>query len=136
MSSEGQIRLDKALDECLAACQLWEIRVERDKDITPETLVYIDVCEEDDEETISLITYQELSHNFTKYFRKQLDELNEEFERKLNLREIDEEDEDDFLDFTPTPDEYRRWKLQVIEYLQKEVTNGNCYRKPLYYNFR
>lgn len=123
MNIEEGIPLYKALDECLAACQLWEIRIgrpllerlPRNTTITPETLVYIDVCEEEDEETISLITSEELNSNFKKYFRKQLDELNEEFEDLLDLGVVDEDDEDDFLAFTPSADEYRNWKLQVIK---------------------
>lgn len=125
MSSEEGIPLYKALDECLAACQLWEVRLPRNTSITPETLVFIDICDEDDEETISLVTSEELNSNYRKYFRKQLDKLNEEFEDLLALGVVDEDDEDDFLAFTPSPDEYRNWKLQVIDYLQKEVTNGN-----------
>jgi hypothetical protein len=116
MSIEEGTSLYQAIDDLLNSCQLWEIRVERYKDITPETLVYIDVCEEDDEETVSLITSEELDSNFRKYFSKQLEELNEEFDRKVSLGDI-EEDDDDFLDFTPTFDEYRSWKLQVIKYL-------------------
>ncbi len=118
MSSKEEIPLYKALDECLAACQLWEVRLPRNTSITPETLVYIDVCEEDDDETISLITSEELNSNFRKYFCKPLDKLNEEFEDLLALGIADE---DDFLAFTPSPDEYREWKLQVIEQLQKDI---------------
>jgi hypothetical protein len=118
---EDLISLYQAIDELLYACQLWEIRVERDSDITPETLIYIDICEEDDEETFSLITSEELNSNFRNYFRKRLDKLNEEFEDLLALGVVDEDNEDDFLAFTPSPDEYKNWKLQVINYLAHKL---------------
>src|SRR4028118_2215394 len=118
---EDLISLYQAIDELLYACQLWEIRVERDSDITPETLIYINICEEDDEETFSLITSEELNSNFRNYFRKRLDKLNEEFEDLLALGVVDEDNEDDFLAFTPSPDEYKNWKLQVINYLAHKL---------------